>query len=240
MSNTPFRAWKDGALEARAVWVLQAEAELNQYLAQLLAGEEISDRGFIAVLHIYFHMCGVEISRFASMAGIDGVLMWKWYHSKEVPPVNFRVPTIMLFKAATEFLPLSERIYNLLSAPIRLPDVFFAIGDTAPVEVQSDERQLQSSIQEVELGHIFAMEIAEMSFSVRSQGCLRNESIQYVGQLVSYTEAQLLRTPNFGRKSLNEIKEVLSFHGVRLGMEVEHYPGLAKFLEEHPLLKSRE
>jgi hypothetical protein len=55
---------------------------------------------------------------------------------------------------------------------------------------------------------------------VRSANCLKNDNIVYIGDLVQKSEAEMLRTPNFGRKSLNEIKEVLAQMGLHLGMEV--------------------
>ena len=55
---------------------------------------------------------------------------------------------------------------------------------------------------------------------MRSANCLKNDNIVYIGDLVQKTEAEMLRTPNFGRKSLNEIKEVLAEMGLHLGMEV--------------------
>ena len=54
--------------------------------------------------------------------------------------------------------------------------------------------------------------------------CLKNDNIVYIGDLIQKTEAEMLRTPNFGRKSLNEIKEVLSGMGLHLGMDVEDWP----------------
>ena len=66
--------------------------------------------------------------------------------------------------------------------------------------------------------------VEELELSVRSMNCLRNENIVYIGDLVVKPEPELLRTPNFGRKSLNEIKEVLSHLGLDLGMKVEAWP----------------
>ena len=79
--------------------------------------------------------------------------------------------------------------------------------------------------------------VDELELSVRSANCLKNDSIVYIGDLVQKTEAEMLRTPNFGRKSLNEIKEVLSQMGLHLGMEVVGWPPenievLSKGLEE--------
>lgn len=66
--------------------------------------------------------------------------------------------------------------------------------------------------------------VDELELSVRSANCLKNDNILYIGDLVQKTEPEMLRTPNFGRKSLNEIKEVLSQMGLHLGMEVVNWP----------------
>ena len=66
--------------------------------------------------------------------------------------------------------------------------------------------------------------VDELELSVRSANCLKNDNIVYIGDLVQKTEAEMLRTPNFGRKSLNEIKEVLTQMGLHLGMEVGGWP----------------
>jgi DNA-directed RNA polymerase subunit alpha len=79
--------------------------------------------------------------------------------------------------------------------------------------------------------------VDELELSVRSANCLKNDNIVYIGDLVQKSEGEMLRTPNFGRKSLNEIKEVLSHMGLHLGMEIPNWPPenieeLAKRLEE--------
>jgi DNA-directed RNA polymerase subunit alpha len=79
--------------------------------------------------------------------------------------------------------------------------------------------------------------VDELELSVRSANCLKNDNIVYIGDLVQKTESEMLRTPNFGRKSLNEIKEVLSQMGLSLGMEVTGWPPenieeLARRIEE--------
>lgn len=66
--------------------------------------------------------------------------------------------------------------------------------------------------------------VDELELSVRSANCLKNDNIVYIGDLIQKTESEMLRTPNFGRKSLNEIKEVLAGMGLHLGMEVENWP----------------
>ena len=66
--------------------------------------------------------------------------------------------------------------------------------------------------------------VDELELSVRSANCLKNDNIIYIGDLVQKSEQEMLRTPNFGRKSLNEIKEVLSTMGLSLGMTISAWP----------------
>ena len=80
--------------------------------------------------------------------------------------------------------------------------------------------------------------VDELELSVRSANCLKNDNIVYIGDLIQKTEAQMLCTPNFGRKSLEEIKEVLANMSLHLGMEVPDWPpddieALAKKLEDN-------
>ena len=80
--------------------------------------------------------------------------------------------------------------------------------------------------------------VEELELSVRSANCLKNDNIIYIGDLVQKSESEMLRTPNFGRKSLNEIKEVLSSMSLYLGMEIPNWPPeniaeLSKKLEEN-------
>ena len=66
--------------------------------------------------------------------------------------------------------------------------------------------------------------VDELELTVRSANCLKAENINYIGDLIQRTEVELLRTPNLGKKSLTEIKEVLESHGLALGMRVESWP----------------
>jgi DNA-directed RNA polymerase subunit alpha len=63
--------------------------------------------------------------------------------------------------------------------------------------------------------------VDELELSVRSYNCLKNANIQSIGELVQKSEAEMLRTKNFGRKSLNEIKEILTTMGLSLGMRID-------------------
>jgi DNA-directed RNA polymerase subunit alpha len=66
--------------------------------------------------------------------------------------------------------------------------------------------------------------VDELELSVRSANCLKHANIKLIGDLVQKTEAEILATKNFGRKSLNEIKEILSEMGLSLGMKLESWP----------------
>ncbi|MBP1732086.1 MAG: DNA-directed polymerase, alpha subunit, partial [Deltaproteobacteria bacterium] len=66
--------------------------------------------------------------------------------------------------------------------------------------------------------------VDELELSVRSANCLKNADIKYIGELVQKTEQEILMTKNFGRKSLNEIKEILSCMGLRLGTKLDNFP----------------
>jgi DNA-directed RNA polymerase subunit alpha len=95
----------------------------------------------------------------------------------------------------------------------------------------------ESEVEELPFNKNLLRKVDELELSVRSANCLKNDNIIYIGDLVQKTEAEMLRTPNFGRKSLNEIKEVLSQMGLHLGMEIAQWPpenieDLAKRLEE--------
>jgi DNA-directed RNA polymerase alpha subunit len=71
---------------------------------------------------------------------------------------------------------------------------------------------------------IFFKKVDELELSVRTANCLKNDNIIYIGDLVQKSEEEMLRTPNFGRKSLNEIKEVLEQMGLQVGLEILGWP----------------
>ena len=97
-------------------------------------------------------------------------------------------------------------------------------------------KEVKSS--EPEFNRNLLKRVEELELSVRSMNCLKNDNIIYIGDLVPKTEPEMLRPPNFGRKSLNEIKEVLNTMSLYLGMEIPNWPPdniaeLSKKLEEN-------
>ena len=101
------------------------------------------------------------------------------------------------------------------------------LQDQLSIFVNFDEPESASAHDRddgLEFNPLLLKKVDELELSVRSANCLKNDNIVYIGDLIQKTEAEMLRTPNFGRKSLNEIKEVLSGMGLHLGMDVEEWP----------------
>jgi DNA-directed RNA polymerase subunit alpha len=101
-----------------------------------------------------------------------------------------------------------------------------------------EARPAEDDRPELDFNPALLKKVDELELSVRSANCLKNDNIVYIGDLIQKSEAEMLRTPNFGRKSLNEIKEVLAQMGLHLGMEAPNWPpenieDLAKKYEEN-------
>ena len=84
------------------------------------------------------------------------------------------------------------------------------------------EWRKKSSSAAGQMNEVLNRSVEELEFSVRSYNCLKNANIQTIGDLVQKSEAEMLRTKNFGRKSLNEIKEILAGLGLSFGMKIDH------------------
>jgi DNA-directed RNA polymerase subunit alpha len=91
------------------------------------------------------------------------------------------------------------------------------------VDLQGQEEGSAKSV-ETQFDPILLRPVDELELTVRSANCLKAENIHYIGDLVQRTEVELLRTPNLGKKSLTEIKEVLESHGLALGMRLDGWP----------------
>jgi len=101
------------------------------------------------------------------------------------------------------------------------------LQDQLQLFINFDEPKAERSektLAEPEFNPNLLRRVDELELSVRSANCLKNDNIVYIGDLIQKTEAEMLRTPNFGRKSLNEIKEVLAQMGLHLGMHVPNWP----------------
>jgi DNA-directed RNA polymerase subunit alpha len=101
------------------------------------------------------------------------------------------------------------------------------LQDQLSIFVNFEEPQkevVQDQVTELAFNPALLKKVDELELSVRSANCLKNDNIVYIGDLIQKTEGEMLRTPNFGRKSLNEIKEVLATMGLHLGMEIPAWP----------------
>jgi DNA-directed RNA polymerase subunit alpha len=119
-----------------------------------------------------------------------------------------------------------------LAARILQDQLQLFINFEEPRQVSAEDRK-----DDLPFNRNLLRKVDELELSVRSANCLKNDNIVYIGDLVQKTEQEMLRTPNFGRKSLNEIKEVLGSMGLGLGMTIPGWPpenieDLAKKLEE--------
>ena len=92
------------------------------------------------------------------------------------------------------------------------------------IKTSVDAEQTQREDNPPPLDPILMRPVDDLELTVRSANCLKAENIYYIGDLIQRTENELLKTPNLGRKSLNEIKEVLATHGLTLGMRLENWP----------------
>ncbi len=101
------------------------------------------------------------------------------------------------------------------------------------VSLEGGEMSHEPEKYEPEVDPVLLRPIDDLELTVRSANCLKAESIHYVGDLVQRTEVELLKTPNLGKKSLTEIKEVLASHGLSLGMRLEEWPPASLGDKEH-------
>src|SRR6266481_470242 len=138
----------------------------------------------------------VEAARLGQMTDYDKLTLEVWTNGAVSPQDSIGYAAKLLKDHMAIFINFEE-----------LPE---ATEETAERSLDKMGEQLNRSVEELEL-------------SVRSYNCLKNANIQTIGELVQKTEAEMLRTKNFGRKSLNEIKEILGTIGLSLGMKIDQH-----------------
>jgi DNA-directed RNA polymerase subunit alpha len=107
-------------------------------------------------------------------------------------------------------------------------------------EGMEDDREPRASVLPEEINEHLYRTVDELELSVRSANCLKNADIRLIGELVQKTEGEMLKTKNFGRKSLNEIKEILSEMGLSLGMRLENFDPERYFREKRDRERAAE
>ena len=144
-----------------------------------------------------------------------------------IDPAYWRYGLLRRF-AVSESNLLISRLIILSSLNPDVANAELVVAIEAPVKEVSTEPEFNKNL---------LRKVDELELSVRSMNCLKNDNIIYIGDLVQKSEGEMLRTPNFGRKSLNEIKEVLTGMSLYLGMEIPNWPPdniaeMSKKLEE--------
>src|SRR5881409_3437951 len=156
--------------------------------------------GFIPIdsVHSPVRKCNytVEAARLGQITDYDKLTIEVWTNGSVLPTDAIGLAAKLLKDHMTIFINFEEEMETAAS------------GDDKP---QIRDENLNRSVEELEL-------------SVRSYNCLKNANIQTIDELVQKSEAEMLKTKNFGRKSLNEIKEILAGMGLSLGMKLDNYP----------------
>src|ERR671936_1515172 len=138
----------------------------------------------------------VEAARLGQITGYDKLTLEVWTNGSVAPADAIGLAAKLLKDHMNIFINFEEVLETMTSTEERRPEI--------------RNENLNRSVEELEL-------------SVRSYNCLKNANIQTIGELVQKTEAEMLKTKNFGRKSLNEIKEILASMGLSLGMRIDEH-----------------
>jgi len=156
--------------------------------------------GYIPVdsVHSPVRKCNytVEAARLEQITDYDKLTLEVWTNGSITPADSIGLAAKLLKDHMSIFINFEEVIEAASSSDDRKPEI--------------KNENLNRSVEELEL-------------SVRSYNCLKNANIQTIGELVQKTEAEMLKTKNFGRKSLNEIKEILASMGLSLGMKIDEH-----------------
>ena len=113
---------------------------------------------------------------------------------------------------------------DALREAVRILQDQLAVFGTLQTEGPADANAAADANAPAPIDPILLRPVDDLELTVRSANCLKAESVYYIGDLIQRTENELLKTPNLGRKSLNEIKEVLAAHGLTLGSKLENWP----------------
>jgi DNA-directed RNA polymerase subunit alpha len=139
----------------------------------------------------------VEAARLGQITDYDKLTLEVWTNGSMTPPDAIGLAAKLLKDHMNIFINFEEEV--------EASDLF--------------RRQRKPEIRNENLNR----SVEELELSVRSYNCLKNANIQTIGELVQKTEAEMLKTKNFGRKSLNEIKEILASMGLGLGMKIDEH-----------------
>ncbi len=159
-------------------------------------GRIVLDASFSPVSRVSYT---VESARVEQRTDLDKLVMEIATNGATTPEEAIRASAKILVEQLAVFAQLEGQISDIFDKPQQS-------GGTSPVDP------------------ILLRPVDELELTVRSANCLKAENIYYIGDLIQRTETELLKTPNLGRKSLNEIKEVLASRGLTLGTRLENWP----------------
>jgi DNA-directed RNA polymerase subunit alpha len=182
---------------------LDMEMRLKRSRGYVSADKNFEDDlgiGFIPIdsVHTPVRKCNytVEAARLGQITDYDKLTIEVWTNGSITPGDALGLSAKLVKDHMNIFINFEEEIETAATSEERRPEI--------------KNENLNRSVEELEL-------------SVRSYNCLKNANIQSIGELVQKTEAEMLKTKNFGRKSLNEIKEILSSMGLSLGMKIDEH-----------------
>jgi DNA-directed RNA polymerase subunit alpha len=182
---------------------LEMEMRLKRGRGYVSADKNFEDDlgiGFIPIdsVHTPVRKCNytVEAARLGQITDYDKLTVEVWTNGSITPGDALGLSAKLIKDHMNIFINFEEEIETASASEERRPEI--------------KNENLNRSVEELEL-------------SVRSYNCLKNANIQSIGELVQKTEAEMLKTKNFGRKSLNEIKEILSSMGLSLGMKIDEH-----------------
>ncbi len=182
---------------------LEMEMRLKRGRGYVSADKNFEDDlgiGFIPIdsVHTPVRKCNytVEAARLGQITDYDKLTIEVWTNGSITPGDALGLSAKLVKDHMNIFINFEEEIETASASEERRPEI--------------KNENLNRSVEELEL-------------SVRSYNCLKNANIQSIGELVQKTEAEMLKTKNFGRKSLNEIKEILNSMGLSLGMKIDEH-----------------
>jgi DNA-directed RNA polymerase subunit alpha len=207
-------------VKLKLIDVDEAEIHLSRDGVGVVTAGDISTDGMVEILNPDKKLA--TLNKEAKLEMDMVVKMGKGYVTAE--KVDSKNQTIGVIPIDAIFSPIQKVNYVVANARVgQITDY-----DKLTFEEESEPMEEIEEEEEEKLNENLFRPVSELELSVRSANCLKNANISLIGELVQRTESEMLKTKNFGRKSLNEIKAILEEMGLSLGMKVDNFPGEVK------------
>jgi hypothetical protein len=215
--------WRKEHYAFLATWCEQAEANLNKIITEVISSDYIADADFTTLIRTFMSAGNFTQTEFSQITALASGRISSWQNGYELPDPEMRKFVLELCfkslsnKKAPATVVQMANLVDIKNPPISRPSIQSEAASEGlsfnPWERVS--KKLSHEAADIEL---------KFELSVRANNCLANDNILYLGQLVQKTEGEMLRTPNFGRKSLKEIKDFVLFPlGLSFGMSGAHF-----------------